>query len=166
MSNSENLSTRRFSDRVVDYANYRPSYPSSVVEWLIEKYDLNAESRIADIGAGTGIFSQLLVDKGLSVTAVEPNDEMRGESDRVLGTNPLYKSVSGTAENTILASGSINFIVAAQAFHWFDVSLATPEFRRILGPEGAIALIWNRRLNTTGFQADYERLLTGLAGIQ
>ena len=158
------LSTKRFSDRVSDYAKYRPSYPDAVVDWLIDTYALNDKSSIADIGSGTGIFSRLLLEKGLSVIAVEPNDDMRAESDRVLGKSQLYQSVSGTAENTTLADGSVNFVVAAQAFHWFDVSATKAEFYRIIRPGGVLALIWNRRLTSTEFQSDYEMLLSGLAG--
>jgi len=157
-------STQRFSDRVSDYARYRPSYPDSLVDWLIDRYSVNNDSSIADIGSGTGVFTRLLIDKGLSVIAVEPNNEMRMESDRVLENSPLYNSVSGTAEKTTLADESINFLVAAQAFHWFDVSSARQEFRRILSPGGVAALIWNRRLTESTFQLAYEKLLAQLLG--
>jgi SAM-dependent methyltransferase len=119
---------------------------------------------IADIGSGTGIFSRLLISHGLSVVAVEPNEEMRAESDRVLGESTSYRSISGTAEQTTLANHSIDFVVAAQAFHWFDVTLAKDEFRRILRPEAGVALIWNRRLSTSRFQSEYEQLLADLPG--
>ncbi|MCY7375875.1 MAG: class I SAM-dependent methyltransferase [Pyrinomonadaceae bacterium] len=68
--------------------------------------------------------------------------------------------VNGTSENTTLAEDSVDFVVAAQAFHWFKQEETRTEFKRVLRDEGYVALIWNeRQLDTTAFLTDYERLL-------
>jgi SAM-dependent methyltransferase len=60
----------------------------------------------------------------------------------------------------MLESSSVDLVTAAQAFHWFDADVARAEFRRILKPNGSVALMWNmRRVDATAFLRDYEQLL-------
>jgi ubiquinone/menaquinone biosynthesis C-methylase UbiE len=85
---------------------------------------------------------------------------MRMAGEAQLNAWPLFHSVNGTAEATTLRTGSVDFITAAQAFHWFDQIAARAEFDRILKPFGWVILIWNeRRLHSTPFLRDYEHLL-------
>jgi len=154
--------TTRFSDRVENYAQYRPSYPQSAIRWIVDQYQLGPLSLVADIGSGTGIFTQSLMDAGIRVIAVEPNLQMRLESDRQRSSNPLYASVTGTAESTHLDANSVDMVTAAQAAHWFDLKKSKREFARILRPGGALVLIWNRRMRSSAFQNAYESVLNTL----
>ncbi len=152
--------TERFSNRVNDYVKYRPSYPEEALRFIQQEASLTPDSQVADVGAGTGIFSKLLVDRGLHVTAVEPNAAMREAAERWLGQVPNYRSVAGTAEETGLAGHTVDAITCAQAFHWFDQSRAQLEFRRMLKPGGKAFLIWNnRKTSGTPFLEQYEQLL-------
>ena len=153
-------STQRFTDRVADYVKYRPTYPHEVVTFLRETCDLADSARVADIGAGTGISARLFLDAGHPVIAVEPNGAMRAAADAWLTGHGDYTSVAGTAEATTLADASVDLVIAAQAFHWFDPSDARREFARILKPHGLVALFWNSRLlDSTPFLSGYEALL-------
>ncbi len=153
-------STERFSDRVDTYVKYRPSYPDAAINYLYNTIGLNATSSIADIGAGTGIFSRLLLARGSKVLAVEPNQAMRDAAGKESGGNPHHQIISGTAEATGLPDESVDYIVCAQSFHWFDRSATQSEFRRILKPGGKVILIWNTRLTSgTPFLEEYERML-------
>jgi ubiquinone/menaquinone biosynthesis C-methylase UbiE len=106
------------------------------------------------------MFSQLLLENGNSVFAVEPNSEMREAGAHQLESYSRLVSIAGTAEETTLRSGSVDFVTAAQAAHWFDLPRARAEFARILKPEGWCVLIWNeRRTASTPFLRDYEQLL-------
>jgi SAM-dependent methyltransferase len=155
--------TERFSDRVADYVRHRPGYPEEIVRILERDAGISASrTRIADVGAGTGISALLFAKHGYAVTAVEPNDAMRAECDRALAGNAKYRSVSGTAEETTLDSGSIDLVVAAQAFHWFDRSRARVELARILAPGGIALLVWNDRRVDTPFLREYEDALMRL----
>jgi SAM-dependent methyltransferase len=157
---SDSSSKTRFSDRVEDYVRYRPSYPSDVLETLGRECGLTASSIIADIGAGTGILSQLFLSNGNTVYAVEPNEPMRRAAVEWLGGDSRFQAVAGSAEQTTLPTASVDFVAAAQAFHWFDRPRAKQEFRRILRPGGWIVLLWNDRDETsTPFARDYEQLL-------
>ncbi|MBS1530725.1 MAG: class I SAM-dependent methyltransferase [Bacteroidetes bacterium] len=158
-------STKRFSDRVANYVKYRPGYPGEIIDYLEKACDLKPGSVIADIGAGTGIFTKLLLEKGYKVYGVEPNDPMREEADRQLSQFSGYHSMTGTADKTGLATKSIDLIVCAQAFHWFNTAEAKAEFQRILKPGGKAALIWNNRdVEADAFATAYDALLKTLSG--
>jgi SAM-dependent methyltransferase len=153
--------TTRFSSRVADYAAHRPRYPPAVYESLRTRLGVGRGSVVADIGSGTGIFAEPLLEMGCVVYAVEPNREMRAEAERALASRfAHFHSVSGTAEATTLAGRSVDLVIAAQAFHWFDPAEANAECRRILRPGGSAALVWNTR-KTAGarFLEAYEALL-------
>lgn len=153
-------SKQRFSERVDAYVKYRPDYPQAAMDYLYAEAGLNAVSEIADIGAGTGIFSRLLLDRGSQVIAVEPNDDMRAAAEKQLGSNPSFRSIAAPAEHTGLPDASVGAIVCAQAFHWFDREAARAEFKRILQPGAPVILIWNNRLTSgTPFLEAYEQML-------
>jgi SAM-dependent methyltransferase len=151
--------TRRFSSRVEDYIRYRPSYPESVLSLLERECGLNAQARVADLGSGTGMLSQLLLRSGCEVIGVEPNADMRLAGDRLLASEPRFRSVEGRAECTGLKAASVDLITAGQAFHWFDLAAARPEFARILRRAGWVALVWNERLVQGKFLEEYEAAL-------
>lgn len=153
-------SLTRFSNRSDDYVKFRPGYPADVIQILESDCGLREASVVADVGSGTGILSELLLQNGNSVFAVEPNAAMRQAAEGLLSGYEEFKSIDATAEATTLESGSVDFVTAAQAFHWFDRVRAKKEFRRILEPGGWVVLIWNeRRLDSTAFLRAYEELL-------
>jgi SAM-dependent methyltransferase len=152
--------TARFTGRVEHYIRSRPRYPRDIVDTLERRCGLSRASTIADVGSGTGMLSELFLDHGNRVAAVEPNREMREAAERILGDRSLFRSVAGRAEATTLEAGSVDFVVAGQAFHWFDRDAARREFRRITRPGGRTVLVWNsRETRSTPFLAAYEQLL-------
>ena len=160
MKTAESEPTKRFTSRVANYVTYRPKYPAEVVEFMRGELGLSRASVIADVGAGTGILTEMFLRGGNTVFAVEPNEAMRAAAEETLGEFPNFRSVDGTAEATTLEDASVDFITAAQAFHWFDVDGARREFSRILKPGGWVALIWNmRKVDTTPFLRELEQIL-------
>ncbi|MGA7907910.1 MAG: class I SAM-dependent methyltransferase [Candidatus Sulfotelmatobacter sp.] len=152
--------TTRFSDRVENYARYRPGYPPEVLRTLHTECGLTAARIVGDIASGTGLWTRLLLESGNRVFGVEPNAEMRQAGERLLAEFPNFTSIAGTAEATSLADGSVDFVTAAQAAHWFNREQARREFIRILKPGGWLALVWNERVtDSTLFLRDYENLL-------
>lgn len=150
----------RFSSRAENYAKYRPTYPPGTISILEARCGLSQSSVIADIGSGTGISSELFLRQGNSLFGVEPNEAMRSAAEELLAQYPKFVSVNGTAEQTTLADGSVDFVVAAQAFHWFDRARAKLEFARTLKSGGWVVLIWNERLlDSSPFLRGYENLL-------
>jgi SAM-dependent methyltransferase len=152
--------TRRFSSRVDNYVRFRPGYPLDIIKLLERECGLQPKQVIADIGSGTGILSQMFLDRLYTVICVEPNAEMRAAGEMMLKRYSRFYSVAGTAEATTLKPHSLNLIMAGQAYHWFDSAAAAKEFRRVLIPGGWVVLIWNnRQTDTTAFLQDYEALL-------
>jgi SAM-dependent methyltransferase len=150
----------RFSNRAENYARYRPGYPEAVIDILRSDCGLGETSIIADVGSGTGILSELFLKNGNQVFGVEPNAAMRAKAERLLEKFASFVSINAPAEATTLESGSVDFITAAQAFHWFNRQKCREEFARILRAGGWVVLIWNERLlDSTPFLSDYEDLL-------
>lgn len=152
--------TTRFSSRVADYVKYRPSYPVEILDLLADRCGFTAESIVADIGSGTGILSKLFLENGNPVIGVEPNTEMREAAEELLDDYARFTSLNATAEATRLPGHAMDFIVAGQAFHWFDREKTREEFQRIAKENGVVVLVWNdRRTDATPFLRDYESLL-------
>jgi SAM-dependent methyltransferase len=139
-----------FSTLARDYAAYRPSYNRSLTHSILESHPVAITSlRVADVGAGTGIFTRLLVDSGATtVTAVEPNDNMRAAGAE-MSMGPRYGNIrwiKGSAEQTGLQDDSVDLVSMASSFHWADTDVALAEFDRILSEQGVFVALWNPRI--------------------
>lgn len=139
-------STERFSGKSDVYERFRPGYPAEWLDDLVREHGLSAGCAVADVGSGTGKLTRQLLEKGLSVYAVEPNDEMRAVAERTLGGYEGFRARKGTAEATGLDGACADLVTAGQAFHWFDATAFRKECRRVLRNEGRVALIWNSRV--------------------
>jgi SAM-dependent methyltransferase len=153
-------SKQRFSARVENYVRYRPGYPPEVLQLLKDECGLTADSVVAEMASGTGIFTRLLLENGNRVFGVEPNLEMRQAGEAFLADYANFISVPGSAEGTTLPAASVDMVTAAQAAHWFDLPKARQEFVRILKPGGWVVLLWNERsTDATPFLQGYEQLV-------
>ncbi|MFF2447004.1 class I SAM-dependent methyltransferase [Neobacillus sp. NPDC058068] len=138
-------STEKFTDKAEVYAKHRPGYTHEYIEYLLTATSLNEGNVVADIGSGTGILSGQLLESGLTVFGVEPNDDMRRKAELALKQNGRFISVNAAAEHTTLDDQSVDLVTAAQAFHWFDKEKFKQECQRILKPNAKVALVWNSR---------------------
>lgn len=120
----------------------RPSYPADAIAWLIEKLGIKPGRQIVDLAAGTGALTALLADVGADIVAVEPVASMR---DRLRARLPGVPVLAGLPEALPLASKSVDAVVVASAFHWFDARRAMAEIARVVRPGGCLGLIWNAR---------------------
>jgi SAM-dependent methyltransferase len=153
-------STLRFSSRAENYAKYRPRYPREVIETMRQACGLVPSATIADIGSGTGALTEMFLQNGNPVVAVEPNPEMRETAERLLNKYPLFRSIAGRAEATTLGDRSTDYVVVGQAFHWFAIQETRREFLRILKSPFWMMVVWNEReFDTTPFMIDYDGLL-------
>ena len=145
---------KRFSNRAKDYAKYRPSYPTEAIDCILNGLDEPKRLIAADIGAGTGISSRLLADRGVKVMAIEPNAAMKEAAT----PHSLVQFKDGSAENTKLEDNSVDLVTCFQAFHWFNPEPTLTEFARILKPKGRLAAVWNDRNRQDEFTAEYSHL--------
>jgi ubiquinone/menaquinone biosynthesis C-methylase UbiE len=135
----------KFSGKADVYSKSRPSYPNEFLNYLISSNSLNESSKVADIGSGTGILTRQLLEQGLSVIAVEPNDDMRTAAETALNQFAYFTSIKAAAEETTIPDNSVDLVIAAQAFHWFDHEKFKLECKRILKQNAKVALVWNSR---------------------
>jgi SAM-dependent methyltransferase len=152
----------RFTGLATIYDRYRPTYPSTLIEWCKKHYPINES--ILDVGCGTGIFTQQLVDEGFQVIGVEPNAEMLNLArSRFQNTSRSLPFLQCPAERIDLEDDSISGIVVAQAFHWFEATKALQEFARLLRPRCWVALIWNEADESDSGTKSYWDLMRDFA---
>lgn len=140
-----------------DYERARPGYPIEAIQWM-----LPTSGRVLDLGAGTGKLTRQLVSAGYEAVAVEPSQEMLNELRRVVLQAEVYL---GHAEAIPLPAASVDAVVAAQSFHWFDAPVALAEIARVLRPGGRIALVWNMPDQTTRWLSKLSPLVGTLPDV-
>ena len=124
------------------YERGRPEYPAEALDALISLGNLGPSTCVVDLGAGTGRFTKLLTSCNAHLIAVEPVAGMRQKFTTQL---PTIEILEGTAERIPLGDQVADVIVCAQAFHWFNGTVALPEIFRVLKLKGKLILIWNVR---------------------
>ena len=125
-----------FGEVAEDYDLWRPSYPCAAVDWLAPA----APARVADVGAGTGKLTELLLARGLEVDSVEPDQRMLA----VLGrNNPSARRRHSSSTRIPVEDGALDAVLVADAWHWFDPEPTITEVRRVLKPGGWLGLVWN-----------------------
>lgn len=150
---------------VENYLKYRLDYPEKLIDFLYDACDFSRESVIADIGSGTGTFTRHLLERGSRVVAIEPDRELRETAERILSDEfPRFFSLEASAENTTLSDASVNHIVCAQSFHYFDGEKCRREFRRILRPEGSVVLIGMKPAGDDEFARECDALIRRYSG--
>jgi SAM-dependent methyltransferase len=137
------------------YDTIRPSYPVEAVAWALAPLG-PGHWRVADLGAGTGIMTRLLLAAGYEVVPVEPDALMRSRLEEVTAG---VAAVAGTAEAIPVDDAGVDGAVAAQAYHWFDRPRAHAELVRAIRPGGVFAAIWNHRDESVPWAAEYSRLI-------
>jgi SAM-dependent methyltransferase len=124
------------------YERARPGYPDDAVAHLVDRLGIREGTRLADLAAGTGKLTRELFPFGAECVAVEPSPSMREVLCRVV---PQAAVVAGVGEAIPLAADSMDAVVVAQAFHWFDAPISLAEIARVLRPGGGLCLVWNER---------------------
>lgn len=143
--------TERFTERATAYATGRPSYPPEAIDAILEGLGDPAALAVADLGAGTGISSRAIAERGPRVLAIEPNAAMRANA----ALDPRITWIDGTAEATNLPAASVDVVAAFQAWHWVDHPAGVVEARRILRPGGRLAAVYNERDERDPFTAGW-----------
>jgi SAM-dependent methyltransferase len=140
------------------YAAHRPDYAPAAVRWAIERAP---GPRVLDLGAGTGKLTGTLAELGADVVAVEPDPAMLDELRSAL---PDVRALAGSAESIPLPDGSVDAVLAGNALHWFDMSVAGAEIAKVLEPGGVLAGLWNVMDDRVEWVAGLERV-SGSAAI-
>lgn len=135
------------------YVRGRPEYTEESVQKLVNALNVNKQSKVLDLGAGTGKFTKLLLPYCPLLKAVEPIPEMRKKLKELLSDSEI---LARNAENLPFEDESLDSVFVANAFHWFDAPKALKEIHRVLKPGGGLGLIW---LNDGVFTSDWGKIL-------
>jgi SAM-dependent methyltransferase len=146
-----------FQRQAETYQRARPTYHPALIHRIVERW---ADGRVIELGAGTGIFTAQMLEAGVPMIAVEPVEAMR----EILKSNVGVEVLDGTAESIPLDDSSVDAVIAAQAFHWFDASLAIDEIARVLRPGGRLVTVWNVRNESVPWVAQVTEVLDRYAG--
>jgi ubiquinone/menaquinone biosynthesis C-methylase UbiE len=152
-----------FTELAHAYIN-RPAYSQDIINAILNYAKLEKDTiRVADIGAGTGKLTKVLLEMGISVDAVEPNEEMRNEG--IIYTKDYdVKWSKGSGEETGLESGKYDWVVMASSFHWTDPTKSLPEFNKLLKADGIFTAIWNpRNIQASKFHSEIEKKIYEIA---
>jgi len=141
-----------FGSQAAAYERGRPSYPPEAVDWLLP----DGARDVLDLGAGTGKLTSRLVERGLNVVAVDPIAELL---DVLRTTLPDTPALLGSAEQIPLPDNSIDAVLVAQAWHWFDRDRAGAEIARVLRQGGRLGLLWNVRDERLGWVKEFGRIV-------
>ncbi len=136
------------------YDRGRPSYPPEAARWLTGE----GRARVLELGAGTGKLTEPLAALGHNVIATEPSAAM---AKRIPARAPRARVALARAEELPIADASVDVVVSAQAFHWFDHESALPEIARVLRPGGTLALVWNMRDERIPWVRRLSRIIDG-----
>jgi len=141
-----------FGAEAAAYERGRPSYPPEAINWLLPP----GARDVLDLGAGTGKLTTRLVERGLDVVAVDPIPEML---ELLCNALPDTPALLGSAEDIPLPDNSVDAVLVAQAWHWFDPERAVKEVARVLRPGGRLGLVWNTRDERLGWVKDLGRII-------
>ncbi len=150
-----------FEAAVEHYRRGRPGYPGDAVEYVVRELGIGVGRDVLELGAGTGKFTELLVPTGARLTALEPLPAMREALERAC---PTVTVIDGVAERIPVGDGSMDAVVAAACFHWFDGDRALGEIHRVLRPGGMLGLVWNIRDEASDWAERLTAIFDRLAG--
>jgi len=149
-----------FTGKANTYVNSRPSYPKQLVNYMKCECNLNYDSCIVDIGCGTGKLAEIFLQEGYCVTGCEPSADMRYSAEALLKQyGEKFKCIDACGEETSLPTASVDLIIIANTLHLLQGEKAMQEFKRILKPNGRIAVLYNFRNPANELSAEYETLL-------
>lgn len=146
-----------FGAAAASYADNRPGYPAEAVAWVFAGARRPVQD-VADVGAGAGALTRTLVTMAGNVTAYEPDAAML---EQLAARVPGVRTIVSAAEELPADDDSLDAVLAAQAWHWFDHARAAAEFGRVLRPGGVIGLLWNVRDTRVPWMAALQDIIGG-----
>ena len=134
-----NQASQRFGKQALDYERYRPRYPKSLFDDIITIAGVVPGAKAIEIGAGTGIATESLVERDLAVIAIEPSAEMAAIAKAKLADRAQI--FVGRFED-YLTPGSVQLVASFNAWHWVDPTMAVDRIAELIESNGFLALIW------------------------
>lgn len=149
-----------------NYHQVRPGYPQAMYEDIRKECGITTESRILEIGSGSGIATAELAKYGCEVVGLEPGGNLAAIAREQTSGAPAVKIVEATFED-YRADGAFDAVLALTAFHWISGAARFNKVRDLLEPHGCMVIVWNSffqcgSLVTGEVNAAYHDLLPDL----
>ncbi len=151
--------SQRFAAKALDYDRFRPRYPQQVFDDIMEIADLSVGDEVIEIGAGTGIATEPLADRGVRVTAIEPAPELAALAEVKLADRG--RVVVGRFED-YSPQGSVELVSSFNAWHWIEPTVAADRVAQLIKPSGCLALVWTEVVSWG--QGNFEDRLADVFG--
>lgn len=135
--------SERFDQLADIYDRYRPSYPRSMIDKIVEKAKLQPGSKLLEIGAGSGKATELFVERGYAVMCVEPGESLVQKGMKKFHDSGLVEYQLARFEESKLNQDYYDLAFSAQAFHWIPRPDGFFRIQDALKADGRMALIWN-----------------------
>ncbi|MBI5565311.1 MAG: methyltransferase domain-containing protein [Chloroflexi bacterium] len=135
--------SRRFDEVADGYDAYRPAYPEKLIDALIAMTGIRPDSKILEIGSGTGKATLMLARRGFAIRCIEPGQNLVAIAARKLKHFPRIEFETVAFEHWHTQPGEFALALSAQAFHWVPKEIGYAQAARALNPNGHLALFWN-----------------------
>ena len=145
------------------YERYRAPYPKKVAEKLFSLTNYDPSQTILEIGCGTGKGTEVLIEQGAKVHAIEPNSSMGKIAEQKFSPQKFTWEAS-KFEDYLGQEASFPLITSAHAFHWVDPDIAFEKCFKLLRPGGALAIYRNNRKHDDEFSQKEHQIHVELNG--
>jgi cyclopropane fatty-acyl-phospholipid synthase-like methyltransferase len=123
------------------YDRARPSYPPEAIDGLLDFADMRAGAQVLELGAGTGKATRLLAERGLLITALEPDAAMASVARRNCAAHANVE-IEQAAFEAWRPTRPVQAVVSAQAWHWIEPAARYRLAAAALADRGCLAAIW------------------------
>ena len=155
------VSGMHFEQMAAEYAAARPPYPDVVFDTLEQAGVIGLGRRVLEVGAGAGLATKPMLDRGSEVVALEPGGQLAAILAEVA---PGADVVVAGLEDAELADADFDSVVAATALHWVELSVGLPKMHCALRPGGHLAVwrtIFGDDTVETAFRARVATIVAG-----
>jgi SAM-dependent methyltransferase len=125
-----------FGHVAAEYDAARPAYPDALYDALGPIAGL----RVLDVGAGTGLATRPLIERGAFAVAIEPEAQLLA---RAVEHTPTLAAVIADGARLPVRERSVDRVCFAQSWHWLDPDRRIPEVARVLRAGGRWAGWWS-----------------------
>lgn len=133
----------KFNEDAANYDKARPSYPQELFADIIAYSGIDETSNILEIGIGTGQATLPFLKLGCNVTAVELGSDLAEYTRVKFSSYNNFNIINADFIEADLKSGCYDLIYCATAFHWLPQEEAFNKVKKLLKPNGTLALFWN-----------------------
>lgn len=132
-----------FNEDVSNYDKIRPGYPEKLYREISAYSGVNADSKLLEIGIGTGQATLPFLEIGSKITAIELGDRLSAFAEKKFKSYENFEVINGDFMSYPFEENYFDLIYCATGFHWMPVPESYQKLWRCLKKGGVAALFWN-----------------------